>query len=142
MRDSNQSLAQRWLDQASHDLEAAQWNAKGQFWANSCFFSQQASEKALKAYCYARGEREVLGHSLLVLSRRCSAYDADFASIEPECRRLDKYYVTSRYPNGLPDGTPAEWFDHKEAEDAMAFARGIVTLVDAKLTTLFGKGDR
>jgi len=141
MKDSNQHQASRWLSQAQSDLAAARWNAQGQFWANACFFSQQASEKALKAFCYAQGEREVIGHSLLVLSRKCSKYDEAFHTIAGECRRLDKYYITARYPNGLPDATPAEYFDQEEAQAAIGYAETIVGMVATKLASLHHGGD-
>jgi HEPN domain-containing protein len=47
--------AERWLNQAKNDLEAAKWNSEGKFYAHACFLSQQAAEKALKAYLYSIG---------------------------------------------------------------------------------------
>jgi hypothetical protein len=32
---------------------------------------------------------------------------------------LDKYYIPTHYPNGLPDGIPAEAFDAVDAEHAL-----------------------
>lgn len=54
MSDQNLEEAQRWLQQARHDLDVARWNATGRFWSDTCFMAQQASEKALKAFCYAQ----------------------------------------------------------------------------------------
>jgi HEPN domain-containing protein len=141
MTDNNRDLAGRWLRQAESDLEAAQWSAQGRFWANACFFSQQSGEKALKAYLYAHGEREVIGHSLLTLSRRCSRFDLIFQTIEGDCRRLDKYYITSRYPNGLPDSAPADYFDESEAQEAIAYAQKVVASVRQQLQSLLNEGE-
>jgi HEPN domain-containing protein len=42
--------AARWLKQARYDLEAAKYNAEGEFYATACFSAQQSAEKALKAF--------------------------------------------------------------------------------------------
>ncbi len=133
MRDNNYNESSRWLKQAVNDLEVAKWNGKGKFWANACFMSQQASEKALKAYCYSRGERNIISHSLLSLKQRCKKYSREFEKISPACRKLDKYYIISRYPNGLPDLIPADYFEEEEANKAIRFAEDIIDLVRKKL---------
>ena len=116
--------ARRWLAQAESDLAFAEVGLREGFFAQTCFVCQQASEKALKALCYLRGDRVVLGHSLVELL-------ATFAgAVAPEIRegaqQLDQYYVPTRYPNGLPGGVPAEVFTRRQAEDAVGIARRIV----------------
>lgn len=39
------------------------------------------------------------------------------------------YYVSTRYPNALPDSIPARIFDRATAERAVDLAREIVTFV-------------
>jgi len=133
MSDQNLDEAQRWLQQARHDLDVARWNAKGRFWSDACFMAQQAAEKALKAFCYAQGERHVVGHALLVLVRRCAKYDASFEGVEPLCKQLDKFYVITRYPNGLPGLIPADYFDESEADESLKAADAILLHVDQAL---------
>lgn len=133
MRNNNYKEANRWLEQAINDLEVAKWNAKGKFWANVCFMAQQASEKALKGYCYYQGRRNIVGHSLLSLKQLCQKYSGKFRKIEKACKRLDKYYIIARYPNGLPDLIPADYFDKEEADKAIKFAEEIVNLVKREL---------
>jgi len=41
-------------------------------------------------------------------------------------RSLDKLYVPTRYPNGLPSGAPADYYTRVEAERAIADAETIV----------------
>lgn len=53
----------RWLAQAENDLRFAELAARERFFAQACFNSQQAAEKALKAFLYARGAEEAMGHS-------------------------------------------------------------------------------
>lgn len=132
MRDNNQIEGERWLEQAKDDLKVAKWSLKGDFYANTCFMAQQASEKAFKAYCYLKGERAVLGHSLLELLRKCAKYDKSFKILEKESKRLDKYYIISRYPNGLPGLVPSEYFDQDEAKEAIRFAEKIIKLVEER----------
>ena len=52
------------MKQAENDLEFARLVQREGFFAQACFISQQAGEKALKSLRYARGERFVFGHSL------------------------------------------------------------------------------
>ncbi|MBK5190671.1 MAG: HEPN domain-containing protein [Methanosarcinales archaeon] len=40
---------QRWWDRATEDLETAKFNFRGKKYRAAAFFSQQATEKALKA---------------------------------------------------------------------------------------------
>jgi len=63
--------AERWLSQGRNDLEAAKWNAEGKFFAQACFLSQQAAEKALKAYLFYIGKRKIITHSTYSLAREC-----------------------------------------------------------------------
>jgi HEPN domain-containing protein len=44
-------------------------------------------------------------------------------------RRLDKLYVPTRYPNGLPDLIPAEVYTETEAREAMDAAATILHTV-------------
>ncbi|MCL5045302.1 MAG: HEPN domain-containing protein [Actinobacteria bacterium] len=121
------------MEQAKFDLEVANWNAKGQYWSEVCFKCQQAGEKALKAFLYAQGRRTVLGHSLVELIRECAKYSGDFVSLEKGAKKLDKYYIITRYPNGLPGLTPADYFEQSEAEEAIALAKSVVDTVESKL---------
>lgn len=61
--------ARRWLAQAENDLAFAELGLREGFFAQTCFICQQAAEKALKALCYLRGDRVVLGDSLDGLPR-------------------------------------------------------------------------
>jgi HEPN domain-containing protein len=87
---------------------------------------QQTGEKALKALCYLRGNRVVLGHSLVELLATLAVADAVGSELREGAQQLDQYYVPTRYPNGLPGGVPAEVFTRRQAEEAVAIARRIV----------------
>ncbi len=53
----------------------------------------------------------------------------------PHAKRLDKLYIPTRYPNGLPDSIPAEVFTEEEACEAIKTARELIKTVSAKASS-------
>jgi HEPN domain-containing protein len=131
--DRNLDEGRRWLGQARYDLQAAALNGRAGFGEIACFLAQQSAEKALKAFLYAQGERPVLGHATHRLLQRCSEYDPAFDGLLEGCRRLDQYYVASRYPNGLPDGIPHDVYGAAQAQEAIAAAQEVLNFVGERL---------
>ena len=123
---------ERWLRQAEYDLSDAQYSLAGDRYNLTCFLAQQCAEKAVKAYLFAQGAHEIRGHSVTELCREAAALDADFAGLGPKAGYLDRYYIPTRYPNGLPGGIPAEMFDRQDAEKALEAAAHAVALVRDK----------
>ena len=105
MRPDPHEEGMRWLLQARQDLDDANYSLKGKRYHLACFLSQQAGEKALKAFLYSKGEEMVLGHSVARLMKDAARYDPDLGAIKSTAG-LDKYYVPTRYPSGLPGGVP------------------------------------
>ena len=99
--------AKRWLVQARSDLGFAEVGA------------------------YLGGERLVIGHSLFELLRALLTRHSALADLEEAGRRLDQYYVPTRYPNGLPGGTPADVFSKAQATEALALAKQFVEVAGA-----------
>ncbi|WP_235603323.1 HEPN domain-containing protein [Thermoanaerobacter sp. YS13] len=59
-------------------------------------------------------------------------------SNEEEAKRceggsLDKYYIPTRYPNGLPGGIPSEAFIEEDAISAINKATKIIKFVEEKV---------
>ncbi|MBN1189136.1 MAG: HEPN domain-containing protein [Dehalococcoidales bacterium] len=133
---NNLNEAQRWLSQAEADLKVARWDFEGEFWWEVCFKCQQAVEKALKSYCYARGDRAILTHSLVEIGRRCLKNEPAFSDHIATFKKLDKYYIVTRYPNGLPGLTPADYFDKDEASQSLDLASRVLDFVKQKLEAL------
>jgi HEPN domain-containing protein len=123
----------RWLRQAEHDLSDAEYSLAGLRFNLACFLCQQAAEKALTAFLYARGAEQVLGHSVADLAAECGKLDDAFRVLKPKAAPLDHYYVPTRYPNSLPGGIPAEAFDESDARRALALTREVLRLVEVKL---------
>ena len=133
---NNLKEAYRWLTQAEADLEVARWDFQGRFWWEVCFKCQQTVEKTLKSFCYARGERSIITHSLVEIGRRCLQFEPGFSDYVSIFRKLDKYYIVARYPNGLPGLTPAEYFDQSEASESLTLDSAVLDFVKLKLADL------
>ncbi len=128
--------ARRWWRQARRDLESAEIIAQHARHEVVCFLCQQAAEKALKAFLYAQGESPVLGHSLLELTQRSSAYQPQLGDMREQAKLLDGYYVPSRYPNGLTDDmAPLDFFDATDGGRALEAARTVLVAVAQHLPT-------
>jgi HEPN domain-containing protein len=133
MRKSSIDEGKRWLAQASEDLKWAKLLAQEGGWHIACFLSQQIVEKALKAYLYSQGEEIVIGHSVSRLCASASGYRAEFSEKAKQWSLLDGYYIPTRYPNGLPDGIPAEVYTKDAALTAVALATDAVDYVQMLL---------
>ncbi|HOK18342.1 MAG TPA: HEPN domain-containing protein [Caldisericia bacterium] len=119
MKDDKLKEALRWIRQASEDIDAAKYNHKGKKFFVSCFLSHQVVEKILKGYLIYKGFEHIWGHSISDLSKECEKIDKDFESLRKEILILDKYYIPTRYPNGLPGGIPAEVFTERDSIEAI-----------------------
>jgi HEPN domain-containing protein len=119
----------RWLEQAVEDLTSAEILFQNRRYYLVCFLSQQIVEKALKAVIYYDGEDLVLGHSVKNLIERVSSIDIKFKQLKEKLPILDSYYIPTRYPNGLPDGIPADVFTQEAAQNALELAKSTVDFV-------------
>ncbi|MDA8426804.1 MAG: HEPN domain-containing protein [Treponema sp.] len=116
------SRAGDWLKQAHEDLSWARDSLTGSHWAAVCFTAQQIGEKCLKAIALARGASEIRSHSLAKIAESLGI-DGDIAKIG---RRLDAYYIATRYPDAFVEGAPFEYFDEDQAREALLFAERLV----------------
>ncbi len=122
-RTEDRRTAERWLMAAEADLAAARALLNAGFFAHACFTAQQCGEKALKALWHLSGE-DAWGHSIQKLAMQFPgrSYVADLSAWIEKGARLDRYYIPTRYPNGLPDLTPAESYFQPDAEEAINLA--------------------
>lgn len=118
-----------WLRQAENDLAWARHSLKGEFFSQTCFIAQQASEKALKAFCFARGFDIVRTHSLFQIVKSLE----ENGLLEKYARELDLYYISARYPDAFPAGAPFEILTAEQAEKALQAAQGIYDTVAGRL---------
>jgi HEPN domain-containing protein len=122
--------AGRWFSQAQADLKTAEILFESGRHYMVCFLSQQIAEKALKAFLYSKGRDLVFGHSVIKLCEYCAEYDERFDELKKEIKNLDQFYIEARYPNGLPESVPAEFFDENDAESALYMARRAMEVVE------------
>ena len=116
--------AKRWLNTAIEDLRAAQVLQEGGLFSHACFLAQQCAEKALKAMWYLL-DQDPWGHSV---QRLVKEYPIPTHIPDPEdwlqrAALLDRYYIPTRYPNGLPDLTPGESYFAEDARQAIEQAQ-------------------
>ncbi|MFW5808795.1 MAG: HEPN domain-containing protein [Spirochaetota bacterium] len=112
------SRAKDWFRQAQNDYLWAEDTLRCGRYAQCCFVCQQIAEKSLKAVAYHRGYDLVKSHSLVEIARSLKIN----GDIETISRKLDFYYITSRYPDAFPSGAPYEFFASDQAEEAVGFA--------------------
>ncbi len=112
--------AKRWQAQAEDDHKFTQWIlSEGVFFDKGCFLAQQAGEKTLKACLYAQGRRRVIGHSLLEMMNELIKVDSRFSELLSPAKRLDRFYIATRYPNGIPGGSPYQLFELDDLQRAV-----------------------
>ncbi len=124
--------AERWLRQAQYDLKSAEWCLEGGYHFSACFWAQQGASKALRAYLYMEGEDQVEVRSVSELLDRCIVYSEAFKAFSEKGGRLDIYYKTSRFPDSLPGGIPAEIITERDSKEALKLAFDLLRLVEAR----------
>ncbi len=138
MKKTSYEEAKRWLIQAQDEFNDAELLRKlGRFYI-SLFHFQQAVEKAFKAFLYSKIESVEIfyTHSIDELSKMAIKIDPDFETVL-NAKKLDRYYIQTRYPNGLPGGVPSRYFDDPvEAKEAMEIARKAISLIEAKMSKI------
>jgi HEPN domain-containing protein len=119
----------KWLKRANDDLTTARHvmeNLHPKLLEVCCYESQQAAEKALKAYLIFKEYKFPLTHDLFKLCNFCAAFDARFHDFADDCSDLTPYAVHARYPMN-------EEMDELEAQSALHKAERIVQFCASKI---------
>jgi HEPN domain-containing protein len=116
-----ENRADDWWRQAQNDLKFARAARREKFYSQCCFICQQGAEKVLKSVLLKRGARAIFTHSLVKL---CDMLKID-GTLKEAAQTLDQYYVSGRYPDGLPAGAPFEMFNASHAKTALDAAKKI-----------------
>ena len=61
-------------------------------------------------------------------------YQPEFSEKVRRWSILDGFYIPTRYPNGLPDGIPADVFTEESAQSAVKMAEDIVKWIETFLS--------
>ncbi|MCX8095751.1 MAG: HEPN domain-containing protein [Caldisericia bacterium] len=123
--------AKRWIIQAIDEFNDAEELRKLNKFYLALFHFQQAVEKAIKGYLYLKTEsiHYFFTHSIDELLNIAIEFDKDFLNYK-DAKKLDRYYIPTRYPNGLPGGIPSRFFDDpEEALEASIIAKRIIDFV-------------
>lgn len=134
--EKNRKEAQRWFETAKGDLETAVVLLSNRRYAHACFHAQQCGEKAMKSLWYFLDE-DPWGHSVIKLLKGIESIDPEIFKrlkpLEKSATILDRFYITTRYPNGLPDLTPEEAYLEEDASSCIQHAREIIESVNSIL---------
>ena len=103
-------LARQWLDRARSDLRAAEVLLADQppLCEDAGFHSQQAVEKALKAFLVYRQVEFAWTHQIGLLLELCAQQDDTFTRFVSSAVPLTEYAVRFRYPFVGPPPSLAE----------------------------------
>lgn len=142
MKRSYKKESMRWMTQAEDEFaDADDLRLRNRFYL-ALFHFQQAAEKALKGYLYytVKSVEVFHTHSVAELLKMCCELDPSFQQLSG-AKKLDRYYIPTRYPNSLPGGIPSRFYDDPvEAAEAMELSRAVIALAGAKLKA--AKDDR
>lgn len=126
--------APRWLAQATNSLSMAGSLLNAGYWSGVCFHAEQTAQLALKSFLFSTGRRQVRVHSVYELAIDCAGQDSDFSAFVAYGGTLDRYYLSTRYPDALPEpAVPFESFTRQEAEQTLGYAQEMVATVRAKV---------
>ena len=122
--------AERWHTTAIGDIKTAKILLEAGRFAHACFHAQQAGEKAVKAAWFSR-DGDPWGHSVQKLIDDSESFDLEIHNAlkmyVSDAAKLDRFYIPTRYPNGLPDIEPDRAFFADDAETAIALAENILS---------------
>jgi HEPN domain-containing protein len=117
---------QRWFKQSEHNLKSAKADAKAQYYDWACFKAQQASETAIKALIVSLG-KIVKGHSIFDLLKTLETFGISISENMLKCaRKLDKFYIPTRYPDAIGLRSPFENFDADDFKVALKCSESIL----------------
>jgi len=112
---------ERWINFANEDLMMAELAFKEELFNQVCFHSQQCVEKLLKGYIAFRGDIYPQSHKLVdILSL---ILESSFDDLRDEIILLDRFYISTRYPDALPGSLPEGLPSKADAEEAIQVAR-------------------
>ena len=123
----------KWFDFAREDLIAAETMLEKELYNLACFHSQQGIEKGLKGFLRSRGQDFRKTHALVELAEMCRILDESFSALDKTCRKLDSYYIPTRYPDALPGGSREGLPTDRDAEKAVELLQRTLAWIRKKM---------
>ena len=125
--------SEAWLRQANSDLQAARCTAQEGFHSQACYLAGQAAEEALKALLVAAGITPPHSHSLERLVEVLQSEGLRLDGLRKlRLKPLTRMNSETRYPQG--DEAPANLFDNRDSDLALATAETVVNITAAELS--------
>lgn len=122
--------AKSWIAQAEYDLKTADDNLKINNFSLACFLAEQSAQKSLKGFLIAQKEVHMHIHAIAELLKKAGEFRTDFTALIERGKTLDKYYLSTRYPDTLPEPLlPFEAYGITEAQEALVISRTIFDVV-------------
>ncbi len=115
-----------WFEQAKGDLKHARNSLKDGDYSWACFAAQQSAEKAVKAL-YMKKNSIAWGHSISELLESLPEDAKPDAKLIDEAKKLDKYYIPTRYPNAHPSGPSFKYYTKEEAGEAIKICEEVIS---------------
>jgi len=118
------NLDEQWLSFAKNDLMTAEVLHREGIWNQVCFHSQQAIEKLLKSAipCEKRPRSHKLSELLSLIPPGPFVLSEDN---KKRLRRLDRFYIPTRYPDALPGALEEGMPSKSDADEAIQTAKVI-----------------
>lgn len=120
------TLLEQWLYKAEEDLGSAYLLLSGNFHGTAIYHTQQAAEKAFKAYCVYISIAIPRTHNLDILCQLCKSVDIDFDNVYLYAIDLNGLDVAFRYPNVQFEPTATD------VQNAIQLASDILDFVKTK----------
>lgn len=121
--------AENWFKQSKADMKTAKDCLDAGNYYAAAFFSQQAVEKALKAYFIIRHEDvPPKTHNLLDISLELEVPEEFLTT----ARELTPEFIITRYPNAA-GGVPAELYDKRSATEILKKTERFFKWIETKI---------
>lgn len=128
------NLPKQWFDRAAEDLIVAQLLLHEEHFSHTCFLSQQAMEKALKALLLHLTGTYPRTHRLVDLLIEAATSDQLLTNFLADCAIVDQYYIPTRYPDSIPGGLASGLPGKTEAQEAVKIAERLHAAITPKLS--------
>ena len=127
----------RWQAHARSTLRSAYIDKSSGFYNWACFKAQQSAEYSAKAFLRGIGF-DSFGHSVSMLLKK-GGFSEDSIKL---AKKIDKYYIPTRYTDAWSEGLPEDYYTIEEAEDALECSEKVISEVDDKWKSLKGAKDK
>ena len=124
---------EKWFEFVWRDFDGAQILFEKGRYHLTCYLSQQAAEKALKAFLSEHLKRIPYIHELDELHKRCVEIDSSFQTILQHCLDLNIFFNPVRYPDAEPGILPEGFPTREQAEAALSKAKDVMDFVRRRL---------